>query len=415
MSGFVEVWEVSPSFGLYALSTQAPDLILEIQPLGFRWAVRGSGPSSSLERLRAWKTRDAGVVELGGESKSALTFAFAPSGAEASVLRRIATGGGFVIPPMMVRDGTLRVKILSESGKALPFESADRLRPRLVSRRRLTASRLREELDRLLPEQPLLTSRQSDVLLTAVRRGYYDIPRRIDVMGISKELSLGRSTVEEHLRAAESIVVRSAVKLIDLGSRASGSEDEAQPIEHFVRFSSELALYVDLTLRGNRVTGVRLLETAPAALKRNNHPHLERILRHLRTGTEDLRDVPVDLKVSPFERRVLEELRRIPAGTTRTYAEIAGRIGQPGAARAVGNAVAHNPAVVLIPCHRVVPARGGIGNYSAAGGPETKRRLLTLEHALRESGAELVPARPRRAARRFGDGHPRGDDGKGST
>jgi methylated-DNA-[protein]-cysteine S-methyltransferase len=91
----------------------------------------------------------------------------------------------------------------------------------------------------------------------------------------------------------------------------------------------------------------------------------------------------VDLtRLGPFEREVLAVLRRIPAGTVRTYGEIAATLGQPGAARAVGMACARNPLPLLIPCHRVVRSDGGLGGYSLRGGVALKRRLLEAEGAL---------------------------------
>ena len=82
---------------------------------------------------------------------------------------------------------------------------------------------------------------------------------------------------------------------------------------------------------------------------------------------------------TPFQRRVWVELRRIPRGQTVTYAELAARIGAPGAARAVGAAVARNPVSIVVPCHRVVGADGSLTGY--AGGTERKRALLELEGA----------------------------------
>src|SRR5207249_11714008 len=106
------------------------------------------------------------------------------------------------------------------------------------------------------------------------------------------------------------------------------------------------------------------------------------------TRESDLRVCPRLLEVVPFEREVLEFLRTIPPGTTMTYGEVARRLGRPKASRAVGTACAKNPALIVIPCHRVVPKSGGLGAYSAEGGPETKRRLLERE------GASL-PVEPR--------------------
>jgi prevent-host-death family protein len=92
---------------------------------------------------------------------------------------------------------------------------------------------------------------------------------------------------------------------------------------------------------------------------------------------------PVDLtRVPPFERAVLQTLRRIPPGQVRTYGEIARALGKPAAARAVGTACARNPLPLLIPCHRVVRSDGGLGGYTLRGGVALKRQLLEAEGAL---------------------------------
>jgi AraC family transcriptional regulator, regulatory protein of adaptative response / methylated-DNA-[protein]-cysteine methyltransferase len=91
------------------------------------------------------------------------------------------------------------------------------------------------------------------------------------------------------------------------------------------------------------------------------------------------RDLPLDVRGTAFQRRVWEELRRIPLGETRTYGEVAAAIGAPGASRAVGSACGANPVPVVVPCHRVVPASGGVGNYGL--GPARKRTLLQREGA----------------------------------
>src|SRR4051812_5363967 len=93
-------------------------------------------------------------------------------------------------------------------------------------------------------------------------------------------------------------------------------------------------------------------------------------------------DLPVDLRLmaAPFRRRVLEALRAVPRGATVSYGELAARAGNPKAARAVGTACARNPIPIVVPCHRVLPGTGRLGNYG--GGPERKRVLLELEGAL---------------------------------
>ena len=90
---------------------------------------------------------------------------------------------------------------------------------------------------------------------------------------------------------------------------------------------------------------------------------------------------PVDLRLthSQFRRTVLELLRKIGRGQVVTYGELALRAGTPRAARAVGTACATNPVPIIVPCHRVLPASGGVGNYG--GGPDRKVFLLELEGA----------------------------------
>lgn len=80
-----------------------------------------------------------------------------------------------------------------------------------------------------------------------------------------------------------------------------------------------------------------------------------------------------------FRGSVLRALTEVPYGSTTTYSHLANRIGRPKAARAVGNALSANPLCVIMPCHRVVPAGGGLGGY--AGGPAAKELLLQLETA----------------------------------
>ncbi len=96
-------------------------------------------------------------------------------------------------------------------------------------------------------------------------------------------------------------------------------------------------------------------------------------------------DLPLAPAGTPYRQAVWAELRRIPLGATRSYADIARAAG--GGPRSVGGANAANPIPILIPCHRVV-ASDGIGGYSGGDGLDTKRALLRLEsHALQRAGA----------------------------
>jgi methylated-DNA-[protein]-cysteine S-methyltransferase len=87
--------------------------------------------------------------------------------------------------------------------------------------------------------------------------------------------------------------------------------------------------------------------------------------------------VPLDLEGTDFQKKVWAELIKIPYGTTVSYREIATRIRSPKAVRAVGSANGKNPLCIVVPCHRVIAADGGLGGYS--GGLKMKSKLLELE------------------------------------
>ncbi len=108
-----------------------------------------------------------------------------------------------------------------------------------------------------------------------------------------------------------------------------------------------------------------------------------RQVRDYLAGKRAAFDLPLDLgQLTDFRRRVLLAALKIPRGQMATYAEIARRIGQPKAARAVGQALGNNPMPIVIPCHRVLASDGSLGGYSGGKGVKTKMRLLKLEGAL---------------------------------
>nr|WP_307826856.1 methylated-DNA--[protein]-cysteine S-methyltransferase [Streptomyces pactum] len=102
------------------------------------------------------------------------------------------------------------------------------------------------------------------------------------------------------------------------------------------------------------------------------------------SGTLRTFTLPLDWSLTAgFNRQVLRELaEHVPYGTVVGYQDLADRVGEPGAARAVGTAMGANPLPVVVPCHRVVESGGGIGGFG--GGLETKRSLLALEGVLPE-------------------------------
>jgi O-6-methylguanine DNA methyltransferase len=98
-------------------------------------------------------------------------------------------------------------------------------------------------------------------------------------------------------------------------------------------------------------------------------------------------DISLDLRGTPFQIAVYDEVARVPFGQTATYAQIATRIGRPSATRAVGAANGANPLPLVIPCHRIVGASGKLTGY--AGGVELKARLLALESDVPREGCLL--------------------------
>lgn len=134
-------------------------------------------------------------------------------------------------------------------------------------------------------------------------------------------------------------------------------------------------------------SAARATPASSGADEKNLSPALRAWLRQTRAalecvvaGKKPRQLPPLDLSAgTPFQRQLWGRLRQIPAGRTRTYAELASALGRPRAARAVGNACGANPIPLLVPCHRVVPSGGGLGGFS--GPLEWKQRLLEIEKA----------------------------------
>ena len=121
-----------------------------------------------------------------------------------------------------------------------------------------------------------------------------------------------------------------------------------------------------------------------------------RLLRDARTqlreyfdGTRRAFDLPLALEGTAFQRAVWHALATIPYGETISYGELAARVGRPSASRAVGGANGRNPLPIVLPCHRVIGAKGALTGFG--GGVPTKRFLLTLEGALPREATSLSP------------------------
>jgi len=148
------------------------------------------------------------------------------------------------------------------------------------------------------------------------------------------------------------------------------------------------------------ISGVHLPEASVSATRLRmlaRHPELrevspppvvqraiDRIITLLRGEGTDLGQIALDMRLVPaFHRRVYELARTIPPGKTLSYGEVAARVGSPGAARAVGQALGRNPFAIVVPCHRVLAAGGKPGGFSANGGVDTKLELLRIEQSQR--------------------------------
>src|SRR5438874_5940416 len=361
---------------LQDLTERRPGLAIDAYPLGGMLLLRFLGDAEGIEDAPELLESDREVLYQNRSGKE-VTFLLSGGRPEEESIASLAAENAHVLPPIRWQRGEALITLLLEDG-ADPRTVLDRFpEARLVSKHRPvgrqgTIGALSSPLS-----LPKLTEKQARALLAAFEAGYYEFPRNVTTEDVSLSLGIARSTFEQHLNRAEHHVIRAMLPLV----RMRSGRPPAEALEVYSKFSRELGLYVQLEVLGDRVAGVRLARSAPKDNAGSDHPYLVRILEHVRTGKDDLTDIPLHLEVGPFEREVLDFLRTIPAGQTVTYGEIARRLGRPGASRAVGTACARNPAVIVIPCHRVVPKSGGLGNYSSEGGPETKRKLLEREGA----------------------------------
>ena len=360
---------------LQDLTQARQDLTIDAYPLGRLLLLRCFGDSVGI--ANAEEFRDSGrEILYHARSGAEETLLLDGAKAEEDTITSLAEQNAHVLPPIRWQRGEALVTLVLEDGTD-PRTLLDQFpEARLVSKRRPPGRQgARGALSSPL-FLPTITEKQARALLAAFEAGYYEFPRNVTTEDVSQSLGIARSTFEQHLNRAEHHVIRAMLPLVRM---RSGKPADAEALEVYSKFSRELGLYVQLELLGNRVAGVHLSRNAAKESAGSDHPYLARILEHVRTGRGDLRDIPLHLDVGPFEREVLEFLRTIPPGRTITYGEIAEALGRPGASRAVGTACARNPAVIVVPCHRVVPKSGGVGQYSAEGGSETKRKLLARE------------------------------------
>ena len=137
----------------------------------------------------------------------------------------------------------------------------------------------------------------------------------------------------------------------------------------------------ELWLDGETLLYHELPRPRPGVRGDVDHPLAARFEAYFAGARDPFADVAIDVDdATPFQRAVVEALRRVPFGEVVTYGELAALAGYPNAQRAAGSVCAHNRWPIVVPCHRVVAA-AGIGSYGATG-VATKRRLLGLENVV---------------------------------
>jgi methylated-DNA-[protein]-cysteine S-methyltransferase len=156
-----------------------------------------------------------------------------------------------------------------------------------------------------------------------------------------------------------------------------------------IAWSDRALTCVQLPEADEAATRLRMARRFPALTELTPPPFVQEaiaaitaLLQGHPTEPRDLTHLPLDMEgVPPFHQRVYELVRHIPPGETLTYSEVARRLGEPGAARAVGQALGANPFAPVVPCHRVLGAPTGTGGFSAHGGLKTKLKMLETESA----------------------------------
>lgn len=148
--------------------------------------------------------------------------------------------------------------------------------------------------------------------------------------------------------------------------------------QHQYKYETEIAIFY-LVASDEKLLGIHWSQQSAPLVKKPT-PILAETIRQLEEYWEGRRttfDVPLEMKGTPFQEKVWKALQEIPFGKTVSYADIARRIKNPKAVRAVGSANGKNPISIIVPCHRVIASDGTLGGYG--GGLKTKTRLLALE------------------------------------
>lgn len=225
--------------------------------------------------------------------------------------------------------------------------------------------------------------------LTGITPRAYADSRRLDSLkaGLREGHSVTRSLYDAGYGSSSRLYERAASQLGMTPSRYR-KQGSGVTIRYSIAETAAGRLLLAATARGICSIQFGNSDTALEVALRREYPQAEivRTDKQLASWVRAVRDrirgqsagsLPLDIRATAFQRLVWEELRAIPSGATRSYGEIAKRIGQPRAARAVARACATNPVAVAIPCHRVVREDGALGGYR--WGIQRKQKLLDLE------------------------------------
>jgi AraC family transcriptional regulator, regulatory protein of adaptative response / methylated-DNA-[protein]-cysteine methyltransferase len=223
-----------------------------------------------------------------------------------------------------------------------------------VTPKRYADAQRADRLKALLKDGTSIASASFEAGYGSSSRAYAQAPTRLG------------TTPAQYARGGEGLHIRFATLTTPLGRLLVGATERG--VCAVTLGDSDRALEAGL----RREYPGALLEKAPAALA-----EWTALIAGSLGEAVDLSAIPLDLRATTFQRRVFEALRTIPRGETRSYGELAAAIGQPSAARAVASACAHNPAALVVPCHRIIRGNGSLGGYR--WGVRRKRALLEAE------------------------------------
>jgi len=245
-----------------------------------------------------------------------------------------------------------------------------------------------ERLSRAIGLSPFHLQRTFKSITGITPRAYSD-SRRLEALkaGLRGGHSVTRSLYEAGYGSSSRLYEGAASKLGMTPARY-GRQGSGVTIRYTIASTPLGRMLLAATKKG--VCAVRFGESEGAMEKelRDEYPRAEitrsdkdlrgwvRAVEERMRGRRDS-ELPLDIRATAFQRLVWEQLRAIPCGQTRSYSDVARRIGRPKSARAVARACASNPVAVAIPCHRVVRADGDPGGYR--WGMQRKRKLLALE------------------------------------